>query len=247
MKGWREPSFEKIMNVGSAFAEYFERESRWRNDGREPSIPPTVSYIFSFPIPRSVFRFFPFVTTSSPSFSPPSLLYLFVSIPSSTPPPTSPFFPTSENSIVSLLFSSSTLPSSFLFRAFPSLVPLGRKIGEHTCQLPVVSLSSLAYVAQTASFLALDISSFSLSLFCPSSATLSLFSQSLFSFTPRFNGCTRVRSPRLREASSGLDWKAADFYPLLVFFYRYARSLCILFRLSPSLFCSITRVQKKRS
>lgn len=168
------------MDVGSAFAEYFERESRWRNDGREPSIPPSVSYIFSFPIPRSVFRFFPFVTTSSLLFLPPSLLYLFVSIPSSTPPP---FFPT-ENSIVSLLFSSSTLPSSFLFRAFPSLVPLGRKIGEHTCQLPVVSLSSLTYVAQTASFLSLDISSFSFAPLQPPFGRSFLFFHSLFSLFP---------------------------------------------------------------
>lgn len=49
---------------------------------------------------------------------------------------------------------------------------------------------------------------------------LPLFSHP-FSFSPRFNGCTRVRSPRLQEASSGSDWKAADFYPLLVFFYAW--------------------------
>lgn len=33
---------------------------------------------------------------------------------------------------------------------------------------------------------------------------LPLFSHP-FSFSPRFNGCTRVRSPRLQEASSGSD------------------------------------------
>lgn len=40
------------MDVGSAFAEYFERESRGRNDGREPSILPAIppALTFSFPL-----------------------------------------------------------------------------------------------------------------------------------------------------------------------------------------------------
>lgn len=192
------------MDVGSAFAEYFEREISVKK--RRPRALDSsqrfhrLLHFLSTPVfPRSVFRFFLFRPPRR-FFLPPSPL-LFFSNPS-------PLFHGEFHR--SLLFPPAPYPP-------PSPSTRAEDRRAYIGQLPVVSPSLLAYVAQTA----LDIS-LPLSLsFAPLQPPFLFFSQSLFSFSPRFNGCTRVRSPRLQEASSGLDWKAADFYPLLVFFYRY--------------------------
>lgn len=247
MKGWREPSFEKIMN-GCRLRVCGVLWTRISVKKRRPRALDSAQRLLHFLLPYSsiCLPLFPLrdhlVTSFFTSIT--SLSFCFHSFFHS-----SPLFSNGEFHRLAFVFF---LHPSFFLPLSRIPLPRSTRAEDRRTYMPAASrIPLLAHVCCSNSFVPL--SGHFLLLFCPSSATLwpllSLFSQSLFSFSPRFNGCTRVRSPRLREASSGLDWKAADFYPLLVFFYRYARPLCILFclSLSPSLFCSTTRVQKKRS
>lgn len=192
-----------------AFAEYFEREiSAKKLDGREPSILPPVSYIFFPPpyFPRSVFRFFLLFGHLVASFLPHhSFIFLF------------PFL--FSRRIPSLAFVSSCPPLS-------RIPPSRRKIGEHT-QASCQSYPPPSHVCCSGHF--------SLSLFCPCSATLSPFPLGLTAaHASDHPGCKKRRVVRTEKRLIFI--RSLSFSTLDI--------LCNLFSLSPSFFfffCSITR------
>lgn len=222
------------MDVGSAFAEYFERESRRRNDGREPSILPndsTVSYIF-FPPPyfldlSSAFSSSGHLLFTSTSTSL-SFCFRFFSLLS----PSSSFF--TENSIARFCFLLHPILHPFLFRAVPPSTRAEDRRA-YIGQLPVVSPPpspcSHMLLKQLWTFLSFSL----LPLFShPLAAPFSFF-HSLFSLFPL--GLTAAHAsdhPGCKKRRVVWTGKRLIFIRSLSFSIVTLDTLCSLFSLSLS-------------